>query len=172
MATLASISTATPTPTLTSAPSSLLNQKRSQDSDYGSDFSEGEEDIVNQLLQGLNDKDPAIPTFNTAIPSTAAASISTPHIGSVQTSADNSTIAPDISIPFASLQGDPQHHVSTTPTAQATFAPQGFPSGAAKKPAPIHGSRTRHSDNTYGSWPEALNHGVSYPDCEFPLVPR
>lgn len=178
MATLGSISAATPT--LTSVRSPLRGQNGqhpSQDSDYGSDFSEGEEDIVNGLLQDLNEKDHPFATFATATTSTAVAStsaapaaapISTPRKESVLASVENPTTGPGPNVPSTRLQQGPQHHGSVIPISQATLPHQGFPSGTAKKPAPIPGTRPRDSD-TYVSWPDPSNGGVSYPDREFPF---
>ncbi|KAK7743354.1 hypothetical protein SLS62_010628 [Diatrype stigma] len=178
MATLGSVSAVAPTPASARSPLRDQNgQHPSQDSDYGSDFSEGEEDIVNGLLQHLNERDPpfataATATTSTAVASTAAAStpvapISSPRNESALGSVENPTTGPDPNLPSPRLQQDPQHHGSAIPTAQATLPHQGFPSGAAKTPAPSPGTRPRDSD-TYVSWPDPSNRGVSYPDREFP----
>lgn len=172
MATLTTTSMAAATPA--AAPSLVdRNRAQSQDSDYGSDFSEGEEDIVNQLLQDLNDTEPAIAT-RTSAPATA--SISTPllesFLASIEESTSDTTSVPGLDVPAAPLSQEPQHHAlaTPTPTASAPLPAQGVLSGAAKRPAPKQGGRLRDADARV-PWPDVSNHSVSYPDREFPPSP-
>lgn len=176
MATLGPTSDVAPTPTPARSPLHGQNgQHPSQDSDYGSDFSEGEEDIVNGLLQDLDGKDSPFATINTAtrtaVASTAAASnpaahVATPLKEAVRASVQNFTTDPNLNVPSTYPEQDFQHHGSAIPTVQTTLPSQGFPSGAAKKPAPMPGNRPRDSD-AYASWPTSSNSGISYPDREF-----
>ncbi len=157
MATLASVSTATIPSIIPSAPSRLVGEHQTHDSDYGSDFSEGEEDIVNQLLQDVN-KDPTIaaPTTHAAIPPISTSLLepvlaSTPGLG--------------LALPLAPPGEDSRQHVSASPSVRSTNDSRSFPSGSVKIPAPIHGSQPWGSD-AYVSWPDPPNGGVNYPDRE------
>ncbi|RYO94774.1 hypothetical protein DL766_000037 [Monosporascus sp. MC13-8B] len=157
------------TPGLTPATVPPLGENCRQESDYGFDFSEGEEDIVNQLLEDLRNGNPAVATHS----SYTTTPIPTPLLESLLASVEDPPFRPDLgasltadlSEPSLPAQQKPQHHVAI----QYAHPLEGVLSGAAKKPVPIHGNRTRDS-NAFMSNQGASFNGISYPDLSHALM--
>ncbi|XXG99509.1 hypothetical protein Hte_005848 [Hypoxylon texense] len=97
----------------------ILDRHSSGESDYGSDFSVGEEDIVNQLLEGLGSKtaSPTIPTSTTSSPTQSLETQDrryAPHLrshfeNSLPGKAKNTAIQPAAPTPPSLPLGDVQY---------------------------------------------------------------
>ncbi|RYP57618.1 hypothetical protein DL769_009381 [Monosporascus sp. CRB-8-3] len=157
------------TPALTPDPVSPLGENGRQESDYGSDFSEGEEDIVNQLLEDLGNRNATVATHS----SYTTTPIPTPLLESLLASIEDSPVRPDLGAsltvgltePSSPAQQKSQHHVAI----QHAHPSEGVLSGAAKKPVSIHGNRTRDSGACMSN-PSASVNDVSYPDLSHALT--
>ncbi|RYP66539.1 hypothetical protein DL770_008781 [Monosporascus sp. CRB-9-2] len=157
------------TSALTPAPVPPLGENGCQESDYGSDFSEGEEDIANQLLDDLRNGNPTAATHS----SYTTTPIPTPLLESLLASVENPPLRPDVGASLAAGLTEPsspaqqksQHHV----VIQHAPPSEGVLSGAAKKPVPIHGNRTWDSD-AFRSSPGASLNDISYPDLSHALT--
>ncbi|RYP11118.1 hypothetical protein DL764_000276 [Monosporascus ibericus] len=157
------------TSALTPAPIPPLGENGHQESDYGSDFSEGEEDIANQLIDDLRNGNPTAASHS----SYTTTPIPTPLLESLFASVEDHPLRPDIGASLAAGLIDPsspaqktsQHHVAI----QHVTPSEGALSGAAKKPVPIYRIRTWDSDAFMSSPSPSLN-DISYPDLSHALT--
>ncbi|RYP71926.1 hypothetical protein DL771_004529 [Monosporascus sp. 5C6A] len=157
------------TPALTPGPVPPLGENGCRESDYGSDFSEGEEGIVNQLLEDLRNGKPAVTTHS----SYTTTPIPAPLLESLLASVEERPLRPDIGASLTAGLTEPsspaQQNSQQNVAIQQAHPPEGLLSGAAKKPVPIHGNRARDSD-AFMSNPSASLNDISYPDLSHALT--